>query len=1447
MASLTTVMIDIIGRDKASKAFDTAAASAAGAAKKMDASLATITATGAKLTKRLTVPIVAVGAASLDMAMKWQKSQTLLQTAGGETLKKMQVIGPGIQKIAVSTGTSLTDLSDGMYTVAKAGAKKWSAVDQLKVLKAAAQGAKAENVDLGTATSALTSVMMSYGMKAGAAVKAEDMLIRGSALAKTTFQEFAGSLSNVVPLAAALHIKFSQVAGSLATMTQHGESPDQASQNLNNLITNLAGQNNVASTAMQQLGINTVRLTKNLGKSGISGALNVVEKALAKSSHGGMVVISAFRKAQVATRDLGTEIDHMSPHLANLSKQFESGKLGYKDYYNDVKALGGQQFELGKGFIATMGQAKGFNNIIRSGGSDVQTAATMLKKMLGGMTGMRAALMLTGTSAKQNAANIDQVAEAARKAGVDVLGWGKTSGTLSVKLGQAKANLQVLGVEIGTALIPAVTTIVSKVSSAVTWFENLGTGWKHLIGYSALVVGALGPVMTIIGRVGTAVKFLWTTMSGGVKAVANFTAGIRMSEVSLERMNTIGYSSGLKMRTALNGMGQAAKTAGSALAGAGIGFGLGELTKNANGAEQALGALGSTAGGALAGFAIGGPVGAAIGGVSGLMSNLATTFLHTGSDAVKAGRFAVAALQEQKSAAGDLYQTLQQVNGAYNAQYKAELVNRLSSPIKGVGQSVLGIASQAGVDPKTVVQAALGASNAIAKVIYGINESTKLTGKQQQAATLYFDAIAKGATESEKRFELSSRALTGFAGATRPSIDSQKALQKEFARTGVSMRQLVKDWNPLGAADKQQSAETLKATSIIADHAKAIGLNAQKELQAGRSVRDVASQVEQQTAALSGNLHALGFNDAAVQKIIATYARVPKRVLTNLEKRGVVPADIQAIIDKYNSTPKNVKTDVTADAGEAESTMQTFLGLLAQVPSHVTSTVTVEHDYINKYRSFHPAAGHADGGAIYGPGSKTSDSIPARLSNGEHVWTADEVEKAGGQGAMYRARDMVRAGVLKFAKGGAVPGIRHVGKDWIYGGIRYASLRAAENARTRDRQSANKPDTSAVGSAIGTIGQAYTKPIDVASVGIDRIEKQIEHARAVLDRQIANGLGSKAAAHFRAEIKSLSAEAAHQLAQLKVKIKHADVSALKKALNGTVSDARAAFATLLSDARAAGVSRAELTRIGNMQARVLGKMRELNGVNAKLGTAPTKPTAYDRLATAKSNYSGERSSVRSAVLGAFDITSAGAGTQVYNDQAAKPATGKSILAALKATVAKAKQFTGALHKLGKMGLPAALLSQLAQAGPDALDQAKALISSGAGTVGQIAKEYGQLKTYAGDAGTTSAKAMYGAGVKSAQKLVDGLLSQRKALKKAMQTLAKDVETGLDKALKSQAHTRKKLRNQGPPAHGNRNGHGNKRQPKRAGVHVEKIVINAQHDPVATANAVTRRLAHLGAA
>lgn len=78
--------------------------------------------------------------------------------------------------------------------------------------------------------------------------------------------------------------------------------------------------------------------------------------------------------------------------------------------------------------------------------------------------------------------------------------------------------------------------------------------------------------------------------------------------------------------------------------------------------------------------------------------------------------------------------------------------------------------------------------------------------------------------------------------------------------------------------------------------------------------------------------------------------------------------------------------------------------------------------------------GMATGGAVRGPGTGTSDSILTRLSNGEHVLTAAEVSKLGGQSAVYALRAAIRQGrIPKYAVGGAVMSTSRFAPPAMYG------------------------------------------------------------------------------------------------------------------------------------------------------------------------------------------------------------------------------------------------------------------------------------------------------------------------------------------------------------------------------------------------------------------------------
>lgn len=352
------------------------------------------------------------------------------------------------------------------------------------------------------------------------------------------------------------------------------------------------------------------------------------------------------------------------------------------------------------------------------------------------------------------------------------------------------------------------------------------------------------------------------------------------------------------------------------------------------------------------------------------------------------------------------------------------------------------------------------------------------------------------------------------------------------------------------------------------------------------------------------------------------------------------------------------------------------------------------------------------------------------------------------------------------------------------------------------------------------------------------------------------------------------------------------LTAFEQAVGITRNAIKGAERDLLSAAKAAGASSRELAGLRRVGDRMASTFNHLNDVQARLGSAPTRPTAYDNLAAVKGQYKDLRDSIISAVTGSFALAAAGQRDSSYADAvkqgvlgsfslpgvAATPVTtslaglpgvytsstaskvaGSDILSSLVSSERSANTFVSTLKRLRSEGLPQGLLDQLAQAGPSALPQAQALLAmtpkalaSVGSTYRNLAKDsaalsgtsvtfgsiYGEAKQAATDArtfahdlrkladeglspalvaqlaaagpsalpqvqallqatprqlrslnhqvdalkstggglGTTAATDLYGAGVKAAQGIVDGLKSQERELEKQMKHLA-DVMVG----------------------------------------------------------------------
>ncbi len=425
--------------------------------------------------------------AGVKMATEMQKQMELLVTAGGYAQSSIKGLTAGVLQVAAQTGEPIAQLTDGMYTIAKAGIP---ASSSLEVLRVAAQGAIEEGSSMTTVMQGLTSVMYSYHIPAKGAVSAMNEMKRAAGESKTTMQDFSDSLSNVVPFASQVGISFADLGGAIGVMTNHGDSAQRSTQDLSNAITGLTAPNGVAITMMQQLGINVVDLQKNVGKRGLAATYKILTDAIKAHTHNGLIDVGTMKQAASASQDLQTMMAGMSPKLRAESQAFLAGHVSAKEYRLGIKALGAVGYAQGSQFISLASNTKGFSAQMRAGQSTSITATQALQKMTGGVTGMRTAIMLTGDNAASFAEKTKAIAAAAKHAGANVVGWGTISQTLSVQIAQLKQTINGWLVQIGEKLIP----LISKV---VTWLMK----HKDVVKEVVIGMGAFAAVWLVVNAI----------------------------------------------------------------------------------------------------------------------------------------------------------------------------------------------------------------------------------------------------------------------------------------------------------------------------------------------------------------------------------------------------------------------------------------------------------------------------------------------------------------------------------------------------------------------------------------------------------------------------------------------------------------------------------------------------------------------------------------------------------------------------------------------------------------------------------------------------------------------------------------------------------------------------------------------------------------------------------
>lgn len=408
---------------------------------------------GSGMTKKVTVPILAAGAASAKMAMDFEDSMAKVSTIADATEVPMDEMQRAILDLSNQTGISSEEIAQNVYDSISAGQKTGDAVN---FVSNSTKLAKAGFADAGAALDVLTTIMNAYGLKASEVTNVSDMLIQTQNLGKTTVADLASSMGKVIPTANAYGVSLDELCAGYAIMTANGVATAESTTYMNGMLNELGKSGTTVSETLKE---KTGKTFKELMDSGMS--LSDVLKIIS---------------------DAATE---NNKSFGDMWSSSEAGKAGM--------ILLGDSAENFNGVLEQMQNSAGATN---TAFEKLDTNSTKIKKATNELK--NDAIDLGTTLMEELAPIIENIAEKISQFTEWFNGLSESEKQMIIQIGLIVAAIGPLLIVLGT--------VVSSGAKIIGGIPVIAKGLSGLFG-----IIAANPVLAIITAIVIAVFTLWTT------------------------------------------------------------------------------------------------------------------------------------------------------------------------------------------------------------------------------------------------------------------------------------------------------------------------------------------------------------------------------------------------------------------------------------------------------------------------------------------------------------------------------------------------------------------------------------------------------------------------------------------------------------------------------------------------------------------------------------------------------------------------------------------------------------------------------------------------------------------------------------------------------------------------------------------------------------------------
>ena len=403
---------------------------------------------GKSMSTRLTLPLVAAGAAATKMAFDFDKSMTSIQALVGVSADKVAEMGDAAKKMAIDTGKSANEAAEALFFITSAGLRGSDAMDVLNMsLKAAAVGLG----ETKTIADLSTSAMNAYGTENLSASGATDILTAAVREGKLEASALAGAMGGVIPLASNMGVSFDQVGAAMAAMSKTGTDAATGATQLTAILASLKKPTSEAETAMASMGMSTESVQKSLSEQGLLATLEMLQNGLKKT---------------------GQDTTAIFPNIRALKGVLDLTGAGLEDNRRVFDALTDSMGATDKAFEKTS-QSASF-------------------KMTQGLNAMRASLLSVG-----------QVILTAIAPAVQKLGAFFTS--LSEKFQALSPTTQKIIVAFA-GIVAALGPVIAIIGTLLTMAPAIGAAFTLMMGPVGLVIAGLTAISVVIYKNWSGIK-----------------------------------------------------------------------------------------------------------------------------------------------------------------------------------------------------------------------------------------------------------------------------------------------------------------------------------------------------------------------------------------------------------------------------------------------------------------------------------------------------------------------------------------------------------------------------------------------------------------------------------------------------------------------------------------------------------------------------------------------------------------------------------------------------------------------------------------------------------------------------------------------------------------------------------------------------------------------------